>query len=250
MSKEHVISDWVRRSVNETYNEHVFSQILIKKHEDQAVIIPRLQFHDAGIGNRKRRQVCKSCNNGWLSDIQDVAIPYLGPLLHGNWDRVGFAWANAISAWFTMTVMNIDGTVIGGGGISSNERRIFSQTHVPPSHWSIWIGKASGSDPYEIYHRPFGAYTKSEIPPLEGNRKNCQITTLKVGQVVLHATSFPTSVISFDIVKYGVGLGLIPLHPIWLGDNLDWRMAPFQFEDNIQNIANSFHRKLLGQALR
>ena len=139
--------------------------------------------------------VCTGCNNGWLSDIQKRAKPYLIPLIEGRSAVMGTAELEAIAAWCVMATMTgeyltRDFTAIA---ISQGERDWFRDNGTPPSHWKVWLGH------YQRY-RWQGLLSHFVVPNLDAKHilrteedrrapPNTQTTTFVIGNLYAHTMS-------------------------------------------------------------
>lgn len=180
-----------------------------------------------------------------MKKIQDDTRPILIPLITGVWERLDAAKGGKIATWAAMTVMNIDAADFGGSGVPGNERRWLHDNHIPPPNWMVWLGRRTGGEGLATYHRPFRAHQRG-LPIPNDKARNSQITTVEIGQIVLHTLSMPPGLFSSDPIAYGRIFGVIPIFPAWGGDVLDWRYAPFLDRAAAQHLANGLFLKMLG----
>lgn len=147
-----------------------------------------------------------------------------------------------------MTVMNIDAADFGGSGVPSAERRWLHAYRQPPPNWLVWLGRRTGGDGLATYHRPFKVHKRGSPIPNDKTRDS-QITTVEIGQILLHALSMPAGLFGADPLDYGRVFGVIPIFPLWGGDILDWRYAPFLDSAAVQHLANGFVNEMMGRSL-
>jgi hypothetical protein len=255
MSHEHVVANWVSDLVPPA-GGHLSCVINISKAiPGSTIIAPEWSTsHQGTVGQRKIRSVCRHCNNNWMNDIQKSAKPLLSPLIQGIWAKFDHDIAHQLAVWTAMTVMNIDCSFPNKGGISALDRKYIYERRLPPPDWKIWIGKRSGGDGIAIYHRPFALIDRRELPIfsqadiMSDHLRNAQITTLEMGQLILHACSGPPEIMAaLDEIPYGRYMGIMPIFPQWFSDILDWRRIPALGSDDVDRLANEVVHALLAR---
>lgn len=86
--------------------------------------------------------VCETCNNGWLSGIQEKGKRHLIPLILGSRKVVDEGAQREIGTWAAMSTMT--GEYISRRpetiAVSQSERSLFKETHRPPPGWKVYIG--------------------------------------------------------------------------------------------------------------
>ena len=98
---------------------------------------------------RKRRKassvkpkiVCASCNNGWMSRLQEQAKPHLIPLFRGEECVLDAHARGVIAAWLSMTTMTASwaNRDFGGWAIPEAHRVALYATSKAPLTAQIWI---------------------------------------------------------------------------------------------------------------
>ncbi|NJC71906.1 hypothetical protein HC031_19615 [Planosporangium thailandense] len=96
LTGEHVLGDWLSR--------------IGLKLDPVALTTGPLNRIGRNIGvtppfNRKVRDVCGPCNNGWMSRLEDVAKRVLTPLILGEPGNIAQAGQGRIAAWLEKTVL-------------------------------------------------------------------------------------------------------------------------------------------------
>jgi hypothetical protein len=104
---------------------------------------------------RGLRVVCKSCNNGWMSDLQTKAKPILIQFLEGQTPALTVVDQTAIAAWATMFSMVYEQADLEHAAIPQEERTYFQERFLPPKNWFIWMGIYDNSikPEYQCSHR-------------------------------------------------------------------------------------------------
>lgn len=86
------------------------------------------------------RCVCKSCNNGWMSDLESQTKIYLQPLLMGEKSVLDISGQTAIAVWSLKTAMVLE-------ALDPPQKRIYTQQEreqlqklsVIPRRTSVWL---------------------------------------------------------------------------------------------------------------
>ena len=91
----------------------------------------------------KVRVVCTSCNNTWLSRIQEAAKSLLIPMFTGQTCVLGEAAQTTMATWATMAVMTAEHMMIEPSliAVSQADREWLWKNGTPPRDWRIWIGR-------------------------------------------------------------------------------------------------------------
>jgi hypothetical protein len=97
LSREHVYPKWLRSY----YGPALRVLSIVQSPDGDTRRRPEVPF-DITV-----RCVCKQCNNGWMSRMEDRARPHLVPLMHGSATRLQPEALAVISAWTYKTVLMI-----------------------------------------------------------------------------------------------------------------------------------------------
>lgn len=165
------------------------------------------------------RCVCKSCNNHWMSILQNETKPILIPLLKGEKCSLTKKAQATLAAWCAMFTMVAEfkdrtGTKIG---VLQEDRGWLKKHHTVPKNWKIWIADYE-RDKWQGY------WWHSTLPILTEERlvkrtdmgfplPNTQTTTFVVGKLYVHVLS---SVVGQIVRKQDmVGGGKILFPRVW-----------------------------------
>lgn len=193
LTNEHIWGDWTRNYVPRTQNKHEFRSIVAKTPTSETAEPVRIRAGDPL--NSQVKVVCKPCNNGWLSQIQEKAKPYLIPLVEGRGAFLGRQAQRQIATWATMATMTGEYLSRDPQNISvpQSERSKFMQTSRPPRNWRIWIGKYEREKwAGQWLHNSFPIYSTSEIAEVSASsvrRPNHQTTSFVIGKLFVHVFS-------------------------------------------------------------
>jgi hypothetical protein len=187
LSKEHLWSKWTRQLVKHDALQH--------EHKNQVFRITGIDRTERTYGgdarNRGIRAVCKECNSGWMSSIEEWARPALEPLIKGEHAFLDHDSQRAVATWIAMKAMVAEYFDPSRVAIPLSERQFLRDHRKPPeANWRIWIGNFA-RDKWAGHW----AHSYMGIAPLESiaNRPpevaNTQTTTFVVGKLYAHIFS-------------------------------------------------------------
>lgn len=193
LSQEHVWGEWLKDYVRSGFNKHHLHHEEVGRPGTQNRETLTLRAGDPLYS--KAKVVCRGCNNGWLSGIQERAKPYLVPLIQGHSAVMGTPAMDAIAAWCVMATMTgeyltRDTTAVA---VSQGERDWFRDHGTPPPNWKVWLGH------YQRY-RWQGRWAHFVLPILDAKHivrteedrrapPNTQTTTFIIGNLLVHTMS-------------------------------------------------------------
>lgn len=91
------------------------------------------------------RTVCETCNNGWMSRLEQDTIPILRPLLLDLSIPLPSEQQTVLAAWVMKTGMVLDSIYTHTHFYQKNERTDLRENSVVPSATVIWIGRFFGN---------------------------------------------------------------------------------------------------------
>jgi hypothetical protein len=197
MSNEHVWGKWLRPYVRADMKKHHSYAERIHRPGEPNTASTALRAGDP-VHNSKVRVVCKECNSGWLSVIQERAKPILIPIIQGKPATLGAEAQQIVSNWCAMATMTGEfldkEPIVGNIAVSQAEREWLWKHGTPPSEgWRIWIAT------YQRYKWP-GRWVHLVVPVLEAKDvpssaladyppPNTQTTTFVIGELYVHVMS-------------------------------------------------------------
>lgn len=192
LSKEHIWSDWLK-GVMPRSNEH--GDYWGSMHRDSCspdvawTRPPQSSARQGSVFQRKVRNVCKRCNNEWMSRVVDRAKPYATQMILGTTLQLNREAQTDLAAWIGITtVIQEFAKRCGVRRIPPEDRTVLMNTEAPPLSWSIWVARYSGEwwAPMGHYHIPL-SYSKpptdDEPNPLSGE---LQLTTFTLAELLVH----------------------------------------------------------------
>ena len=147
MTKEHVFGDWLRAHFpRDNSTKHTFGTF---KHRPENLIVrePSItKFERPGhSGTRKVRVVCRHCNNGWMSTLEESTIPILTPMIVGDPIKLSPNTQEILAAWAVKTAMVAEFVSPRGRRVSQEERAWLKDRLVPPENWMVWAAGYNGT---------------------------------------------------------------------------------------------------------
>lgn len=142
----------------------------------------------------------------------------------GNWHEITEPEAAQIAIWMAMTTAVI-AMSFKNSSTPFADRQHIASTLTVPAHWQIWIGRGSGFGEMYYSNRVCQLQTGSERA-VKAGEINTGVTTVALGQLLLHCINVPIPELMPDPVLYGWMQGLLPIHP-WGGDTLEISTLPF-----------------------
>lgn len=184
LSKEHLYADWLKNYIPRELSEHKVQVTVAFPHTSQSEITRRTG--DPHV--RKLRRVCLSCNQGWMSDLQQSAKPHLVPILSGDSTTLNRKGQKIVSAWAAMTAMTAEYLKKEHVAVSQADRDHLRTHGVPPKSWRIWIASISGSGLKHHYWHNAMALTDQKVQGAAlhaAHPSNTQTSTIGFGEHLL-----------------------------------------------------------------
>jgi hypothetical protein len=218
MSKEHLWPEWFGASLSKKLP--VYYNIKTRADYQASLEVLKQRTVETRPGDpttKKVRRVCKSCNSGWMSRLQQRAKPVLTLLMDGQDCTVPPEAQRLIASWITMTTMCADADDKPSAAVSSLERLWMMEQERVPFNWRICIGRFAG-DVWVNRLRHHGMSTERSrelrrlgVLPLvlDGDATHdTQVTTLTAGHLLIQAFSSAVPIDDFDAERYAARLHL------------------------------------------
>lgn len=122
---------------------------------------------------------CRSCNTGWMKQIQDNAIQPLTRLSNGDWSELSVESQRAVSNWAAMFTMSYEFADKETVNISQAARTRFSEDQSLDDDWTISIGVSLTAAKDCIGHRAMNAELE------DGTVEPVQITAWDFGNLFI-----------------------------------------------------------------
>ena len=123
MSKEHIWSDWMGIHFhNQKEHFHFLTNIQLNSGDRTILLTPLIDRRSGPLHKRKIRNVCQTCNNGWMSRIVERAKPWVEPAILGKHVEFNSASQSAFASWAALTVVMAEYTDPANMGVPASDR--------------------------------------------------------------------------------------------------------------------------------
>ena len=185
LTREHVLPDWLRaifpRLPTDTHRLGTIDWLHLPN--VGAVPLSARKLRQGQAGSKKVRVVCKRCNTGWLSTMEEATKLLLEPLVIGG-RLLTIAEQRQLATWIAKTTMTAEFLVPKQVSIKQLERQEFRLRGEPGSHWQIWIAFYLGVQFQAgyIFHHGIGVYLPPK--PVRVGARNTQYTVIALGRLL------------------------------------------------------------------
>jgi hypothetical protein len=129
------------------------------------------------------KSVCTTCNNEWMSKLEEQCIPLIGSLLEDVAFRLDSSTQLLVALWTTKIAMVLD-------SLKENPKKFYLRTDCEklkdtrsiPAGTTIWMGRYFG----RTLHTGFATFTALDksVPAAD-----CSTMTIVIGHLILEVTS-------------------------------------------------------------
>jgi hypothetical protein len=174
-------------------------------------IAPSKLARPGDLADQTLKVVCATCNNGWMSRLQQDAKPHLSPCIQGNWSPPSQKARKVLSAWATMFAMVVEFGDEASAVVPPIERQVFMRDLQPPLGGWVAAGRLAGDLPYWFHRRAL----RLTLDPTEpAGLPNAQLTTIALGHLLLQVYLTTSDLGPFNPGQRCVEHGLSPLWPL------------------------------------
>lgn len=173
LTTEHVLPEWIRKLVDNGLPGRMNLQ-------RRAQAEPRVWLSRDGLTIKR---FCRSCNGGWMSDLESDVRALVGPMVRDLTVSLGHADQLAVARWGAKTAMVTEGANDRPWFYTDDERRSVMTGIAPPPRTTVWIGRHAHSDRSFSEGRRLGG--RGPIP-------EAYATTFAIARFVLQVLTFRT----------------------------------------------------------
>lgn len=184
LSKEHVFPKWLQQYVPTPAYRSGHSVSVVNGDSVEVRLDKDNRLGD--LLTRKVRAVCVTCNNEWMSALQNSAKPLIVGLMQNFELPNSDIERRIIAAWVVMTALSWERLDETTATSSSEERFFLKQELEPPKNWFVFIGRFSGEMRSRRIRRRTGLGRNKNCPDTVINH---QTTTFAFGKVAFAAYS-------------------------------------------------------------
>jgi hypothetical protein len=208
LAGEHVWPQWMHPLLPKLENPEKVQAYYVLRQE-RLVRPPMKKTQPGHTYTKKIRNVCKKCNETWMSAIEEQAISVLTPILQGMPVTLTVEFQQVLAAWIALKVMVIDQEDGHDGVIPIEAREKFMERRIIPDAVRLWIGYHDDEGWYATcWRRTIQATLSNQPAPIRRDIKNMQTTTFGVGHLLIFA--FVTTLAELEFKPAALeGIGVI-----------------------------------------
>jgi hypothetical protein len=188
LTHEHIWAEWIHPYVSRKLDSYT-----AREEVHWPTRIDRTIRKKAGDPHSRRvRCVCRACNNGWMSALQQQVRPVLQPVLGGKPFELTRRSRRLLTVWIAMAVMTGEFSQPAGVAIEQSDRAFLLHNRRLPFHWRIWIGRYIDPQGRPIYEHSSVPIFPLNHPKVEIGPQlvaNTQTTAFSAGQLFAFAAS-------------------------------------------------------------
>lgn len=127
--------------------EDLFSRWILARVKTREVLSRRIGDGEANLTEDQEVRipcVCNTCNNGWMSRLENKCIPIIGNLLEDISITLDSDYQKLLAAWAVKGAMIIDAEGSKPRFFRNDEREEFKKIRTIPNGTGIWIGRFTG----------------------------------------------------------------------------------------------------------
>jgi hypothetical protein len=99
----------------------------------------------------KVRAVCRQCNNGWMSELEQETRPLLEPMLHGETRILDADRQTLLARWAFKTMTMLEFVYPQERAIQQTDTSWLYEHREPPASAIIWVASYRGTDHNSFY---------------------------------------------------------------------------------------------------
>jgi hypothetical protein len=239
LSREHLWPQWASKYLPQ------FSK---NSHQEKTYIYnSSINFHEpknyqktnGRLWTKKFKVVCKTCNETWMSQIEEKAKPILTPLITGEIYTITKDDCLTISQWITLKIMVAENNKNNSPSeivtTQSQRSALKNSQKIPDNLWVV-ISRC-GAPGYKTFYLR-NAATIGLGPIVENRNKNTHCITLGIGELLLQV--FHTTVDRWGIDYKNTPL-ITKIYPTLTEVSWPFKRAlteeeAFQFSMNFENM--------------
>lgn len=184
LTKEHIFPDWLKSILDrESELKHSSDRLSVQFEHGKAFLTPFRKQKSGNLMSTKLLIVCKSCNSGWMSMLQQQTKPILTPLVLGESIILKTAEIDQRLKWIVMATMVAEFDDREYKRIPISQLRAFKLDPKIPEGWKIWIGAYEGTKPAHYNH--IGSTQLSR----NFRVTHLQASTFIIGKFIIYAVS-------------------------------------------------------------
>jgi hypothetical protein len=203
VTKQHVFPDWLKKIIPRTEQRHTqsLSRWTIPARK-VAVLFPDFKVRQGHPGTRTVRNVCRRCNNQWISHLENSVKPVLSRMICGETCILTADVQTQLAAWAALMSVVAEFTDLPTLSIpKTNREELRSSLRAPAQSWGVWVARCQGTEwTFRYRHHGFALVELPPgtvaphgplVPPPFGRAPACntQSSTFGLGELLIHTRS-------------------------------------------------------------
>lgn len=217
LSYQHVWPDWLKGILPRHHSTR--SQMLMRFRHlslNRALIVPSVESHQGNILALKFKKVCRECNGGWISRLEQNLKPLVSNLILAEEAIVKHDVMTDLAAWAAIVSIMAEFDDTKTQAIPKADVEYIFQHRRPPPHWKIMCGQYIGSRsaPTRYHHTSALAGNIHKINKIEHRKPNVQISIHILGKLIIYAASSTCHEFSIHTLEDNTTGGLAVIWPL------------------------------------
>ncbi|MCW0405535.1 hypothetical protein NB689_002095 [Xanthomonas sacchari] len=212
LSDEHIFPDWLSKKYprRNKRTSHRLNRPSHHRFGEKPKIYSVASVRQGDPYITKVSNVCKSCNNGWMSDLQNQAKGMIECLAEGEWPNLIEGDCNILSRWVAMVSINFQCYARILNATVHQRETLMSGSM--PSGWRVSIGSMKTTESAgHSFHRSIQVPFQIK----EDEFLRIDSTYFCIEHVAFHALSSICDQLLDLGMKYGVGNFSLPTREVW-----------------------------------
>jgi hypothetical protein len=238
-SKEHFWSSWMHGMLpavpNPKHDRRFYSFHPSAGHREDGPHAKPGSIHTIKI-----RAVCKRCNNGWMSQLEEQSRPFLTPMINGTPIVLDEKQVEVVARWITLKCIVAEHATRNSSLTPRHDRESFKENGAIPAYFRIYCANHNMADAagYMRHTSDLRLTLGPHDPPLFGADCNVQTQSFMLGKIMIHVNA--ARVANFDLESR---YALIPFHEqcrIWPLQRIEtvFPHRPLLNQEGMAKIAN------------
>lgn len=235
MSKEHFWPEWISSYIQNNRTGNHISEIHSSEGKKDRVLDRQIK-RPGNVITKKLRVVCKSCNNGWMSQLEERVKPILVAILENKSITIKKDDLLFLSKWVAMKVIVAEQSEDGTQVTPDSDRDEFFQSGKIPDYFRVYIGlqETEHTSGYLRHSLTFSITKDGPTPSLDGLQRNTQTVSFIIGPLFIFVVA--ARVDNFELVQ---AFNLETMQCIWPKENneLNWPLVKKLNQAEMSNVA-------------
>lgn len=190
LSKEHFWPEWATALLPKYPDNRHVEQLFTVTEKTRLVRPPEVKSRQGHSWTKKIRAVCRSCNSGWMSVLENAAKPILTPLIATQPHRLTVDAMRILAQWIGLKIMVGERNHPEDSVTPLEDRAKFRSTLEIPQNFRIWIAKCGAGGWETGYLRHAATIGTSPIVMPHHRFKNIHSVAFGIGDLFVFALHY------------------------------------------------------------